>query len=186
MADDPRVQHLLDELLDSQATPEEVCSSCPELLPVVRARWREMRCLQANLDALFPLSDEPPKQPYGEPALPQIPGYRIEGGQLAAREGNGGSGSGQAQRHGLSQTPAGASDQCPPAGEPSASPTIRSATSAPATGWNRKPAGAGSTGSRDVCLATISISSWNWVARNVVHGRPDASMTSSAARFEPK
>ena len=33
MPDDPRVQQLLDELLDSQATPEEVCGSCPELLP---------------------------------------------------------------------------------------------------------------------------------------------------------
>jgi serine/threonine-protein kinase len=30
---DPRLQQLFDELLDSQATPEEVCVSCPELLP---------------------------------------------------------------------------------------------------------------------------------------------------------
>jgi len=38
MSDDTRVQQLLDELLDSQATPDEVCRSCPELLPEVRAR----------------------------------------------------------------------------------------------------------------------------------------------------
>ena len=41
MSDDSRLEQLLDELLDSQATPEEVCSSCPELLPEVRQRWRE-------------------------------------------------------------------------------------------------------------------------------------------------
>ena len=39
--DDPRVQALLEELLDSNATPEQVCADCPELLPVVRARWRD-------------------------------------------------------------------------------------------------------------------------------------------------
>ena len=33
MTDNPRLRQLLDELLDSHATPEEVCASCPELLP---------------------------------------------------------------------------------------------------------------------------------------------------------
>ena len=36
MPDEPRVQELLDELFDREATPEEVCGPCPELLPVVR------------------------------------------------------------------------------------------------------------------------------------------------------
>ena len=36
MPDDLRMQRLLDELIDSDATPEEVCGSCPELLPQVR------------------------------------------------------------------------------------------------------------------------------------------------------
>src|SRR5262249_58876415 len=36
MPDEPRVQELLAELLDRQATPEEVCGACLELLPVVR------------------------------------------------------------------------------------------------------------------------------------------------------
>jgi serine/threonine-protein kinase len=40
MPDDPRVQELLDRLSDSDFTPEEVCASCVELLPVVRDRWR--------------------------------------------------------------------------------------------------------------------------------------------------
>jgi serine/threonine-protein kinase len=93
MTDDPRVQQLLDELLDSHATPEEVCSSCPELLPVVRARWRWMRRVRADLDALFPAPpDYPGTKPDGlspppsEPApqqqegtgLPRIPGYEVE------------------------------------------------------------------------------------------------------------
>jgi eukaryotic-like serine/threonine-protein kinase len=78
MADDPRVQQLLDELLDPQATPEEVCGSCPELLPVVRQRWRRMCRVRADLDALFP----PPSKltpPPEEMALPRIPGYEVEG-----------------------------------------------------------------------------------------------------------
>jgi serine/threonine-protein kinase len=38
MTDDPRVQQLLEQLHASQATPEEVCATCPELLPTVRDR----------------------------------------------------------------------------------------------------------------------------------------------------
>src|SRR6516162_8823733 len=78
MADDPRVQQLLDELLDSHATPEVVCGTCPELLPVVRNRWRQMCRLQADLDALFPPPDAPAPQPPEGPAPPHIPGYEVE------------------------------------------------------------------------------------------------------------
>ena len=80
MPDDPRVQELLDELFDRQATPEEVCGSCVELLPVVRARWRQICRARAELDALLPtgpdggLSTLPP----GEPPLPAVPGYEVE------------------------------------------------------------------------------------------------------------
>jgi len=58
MADDPRVQQLLDQLLSGHATPEEVCASCPELLPVVRNRWRQLRLLRADLDAPVLFSDD--------------------------------------------------------------------------------------------------------------------------------
>jgi tetratricopeptide (TPR) repeat protein len=79
MNNDPRVQELLDRLLADQATPEEVCCSCPELLPEIRVRWRELCHVQAELDVLFPAPDEavghPPVQ--GN-ALPQIPGYEVE------------------------------------------------------------------------------------------------------------
>jgi serine/threonine-protein kinase len=70
MTDDPRVQQLLDELFDSDTTPEVVCASCPELLPEVRKRWQQMCRLRANLDVLFP--------PAVGPDLPQIPGYEVE------------------------------------------------------------------------------------------------------------
>jgi serine/threonine-protein kinase len=92
MTDDPRVEQLLDELLDPHATPEEVCASCPELLPVVRNRWRQMRRVCADLDALFPPPNvpstkvdahspppaEPAARPPGGTALPRIPGYEVE------------------------------------------------------------------------------------------------------------
>jgi serine/threonine-protein kinase len=78
MTDDPRVQQLLDELLDSHATPEAVCASCPELLPVVRDRWRQVCRLRADLDVLFPPTTEPAPRPAEQPALPQIPGYEVE------------------------------------------------------------------------------------------------------------
>jgi len=83
MTDNPRLQQLLDELLDSQATPEEVCASCPEFLPEVRRQWAEIRRIQAELDALFPASSEhgtnAPALPPSDGALPEVPGYQLEG-----------------------------------------------------------------------------------------------------------
>jgi serine/threonine-protein kinase len=78
MTDIPRVRQLLDQLLASQTTPEEVCESCPKLLPMVRHRWRQICHLRADLDALFPPPTEPTQQPLAGAALPQIPGYEIE------------------------------------------------------------------------------------------------------------
>jgi serine/threonine-protein kinase len=72
MTDDPRIEQLLEELQDSHVTPEEVCASCPELLPVVRERWRRICRVRRDLDALFPLADELAT------SLPKIPGYEIE------------------------------------------------------------------------------------------------------------
>jgi serine/threonine-protein kinase len=80
MADDPRVEQLLDELLDTQARPEEVCSDCPELLPEVRARWGQLCRVRAELDALFPAGPygSIPTLPSEELPLPAIPGYEVE------------------------------------------------------------------------------------------------------------
>ncbi len=74
MTIDPRLQQLLDALLDSHATPEEVCRSCPDLLPEVRARWRAVCHVRAELDALFPA---PTPRPEGM-GLPQVPGHQAE------------------------------------------------------------------------------------------------------------
>ena len=52
-----RVQELLDEISDAGCTPEEVCSNCPELLPEVRRRWRQMCTVEAELDELFPVPE---------------------------------------------------------------------------------------------------------------------------------
>ena len=73
-----------------------------------------------------------------------------------------------------------------PAGGPSASSTRRPATSPPSIGWNRNPAGTGITGSFAICRATMAMSSWNWAARSVVHGRPEPATTRSASSFDPK
>jgi hypothetical protein len=86
MPDDARVDELLKELLDSGATPEEVCRTCPELLAPVRTRWQQVRALQAEVAALFPESpsvdDANPNgvNPHAPPRpdLPHIPGYEIQ------------------------------------------------------------------------------------------------------------
>jgi serine/threonine protein kinase len=91
MADESRVQKLLDEILDADRTPEEVCSDCPELLSEVRRRWLQMRMVEAELDALFPKAEpatvsdggsgrdaEPPEADELSPDEPSMIGrYRI-------------------------------------------------------------------------------------------------------------
>jgi serine/threonine-protein kinase len=57
VTDDPRIKALLEKLQESGGTPEEVCRSCPELLPQVRKRWLQMLVLEAQLGQLFPPSD---------------------------------------------------------------------------------------------------------------------------------
>src|SRR5215472_12781191 len=80
MPDDLRVQELLDELLDRQTTPEDVCGACVELLPVVRKRWQQICRARAELDALLPtgLDRGLPTLPPEEPPLPAVPGYAVE------------------------------------------------------------------------------------------------------------
>jgi eukaryotic-like serine/threonine-protein kinase len=80
MPDDPRVRELLDELLDLQSTPEEVCRTYPQLLPVVRERWLQICRVRAELDAMLPIwpHEGPPTTLPEEPPLPQVPGYQVE------------------------------------------------------------------------------------------------------------
>jgi len=54
MADDPRVEALLEELLNSRGDAEEICHDFPELLPQVRAEWQRVREIQTEVGVLFP------------------------------------------------------------------------------------------------------------------------------------
>src|SRR5271166_2074007 len=83
MSANPDVFALLEEMLDSGRTPEEVCRDCPELLPEVRRRWKVFRLVDGSLAALFPDPETPPRADaivaVPHPAeLLQVPGYRVE------------------------------------------------------------------------------------------------------------
>jgi tetratricopeptide (TPR) repeat protein len=83
MTDELRVQQLLDEIFDSDRTPEEVCADSPELLAEVRKRWQQMCRVDEELEALFPTP-----APLGElrrfvplrarTGLPRIRGYEVQ------------------------------------------------------------------------------------------------------------
>src|SRR5262245_29443003 len=81
MARNPQVLGLLEEMLDSGKTPEEVCRDCPELLPEVWQRWQEFRLIDAQVRTLLPgLGTCPDAGATAPPAtgLPQVPGYEVE------------------------------------------------------------------------------------------------------------
>src|SRR5262245_24188816 len=96
MAGNPRVLGLLEEMLDSGKTPEEVCRDCPELLAEVRRRWEQFRLIDAQVGTLFPGIRTGPGAGAGGPGgpapregrelaqrtpangLPQVPGYEVE------------------------------------------------------------------------------------------------------------
>lgn len=73
-----RIRSLLEELLDSERTPEDVCRDCPELLPQVRWRWGRKLACDAQLDAMFPARVPCPPFVVTPPAdLPPIPGHEL-------------------------------------------------------------------------------------------------------------
>ena len=79
MPGDPRVKRLLEEILESDRTPEEVCQACPGLLTEVRHRLGRVRALDAEVEALFPTpggAPTPGDPPDGRP--PQLPGYDVQ------------------------------------------------------------------------------------------------------------
>jgi serine/threonine protein kinase len=85
MAGNPDVFALLEEMLESGRTAEEVCRDCPELLAEVRRRWKDFRLVDGALSGLFPDSEAPtpPASDGSRPApypagLPQVPGYQVE------------------------------------------------------------------------------------------------------------
>jgi serine/threonine-protein kinase len=83
MACNPDVFALLEEMLDSGRTAEEVCRDCPALLPEVRRRWQAFRLVDEAVAELLPERETPLDTdtvlPVPHPAgLPQVPGYRVE------------------------------------------------------------------------------------------------------------
>ncbi|MDB5390776.1 MAG: pknB 10, partial [Planctomycetaceae bacterium] len=89
---DPRVQDLLEKLMESGRTVEEECVDCPELLTQVQERWEWLRACDARLDAMFPLPESKSlvrTSTFLRAAvhLPTIPGYEIQ--QVLGRGGMG-------------------------------------------------------------------------------------------------
>jgi serine/threonine-protein kinase len=84
MSSDSQMVSLLEEMLDSGKTPEEVCRDRPELLAEVRQRWQESQRIDAQVVALLPAlrteaaagADAPGPTVSGPPTagLPQLPG----------------------------------------------------------------------------------------------------------------
>jgi serine/threonine-protein kinase len=77
-----QVLDLLEEMLDSGRTPEEVCRDCPELLAEVRQRWKQFCRIDAEVAELLPeqktTPHAAPTPPMPAAGLPQVPGYEVE------------------------------------------------------------------------------------------------------------
>jgi serine/threonine-protein kinase len=78
MPNERLIRELVEEVLETDRTPEEVCADFPELLWEVRRQWQRVCRVDAQLAAMFPASDTVPALGSFERELPQIPGYEIE------------------------------------------------------------------------------------------------------------
>jgi len=83
MPGDPRVAQLLEDILESDRSPEEVCRTCPELLSIVRERLRRIGLVDGELEAIFPGSGQdrietPGFAPTTDGEIPHVSGYEIE------------------------------------------------------------------------------------------------------------
>src|SRR5262245_33714585 len=76
------VLSLLEEMLDSGKSAEEVCRDCPELIPEVRRRWSDFCRIDAEVEALLPdpatVEAGGAITPAASTELPRIPGYEVE------------------------------------------------------------------------------------------------------------
>jgi serine/threonine-protein kinase len=81
MPGNSQILGLLEEMLDSGKTPEEVCRNHPELLPEVRQRWEEFQFVDGQVKTLLPgLATRPDGGDATTPPdrLPHVPGYELE------------------------------------------------------------------------------------------------------------
>jgi RNA polymerase sigma factor (sigma-70 family) len=89
MASNPQVLELLEEMLNSGKTPEEVCRDCLELLPEVRQRWQEFQLIDVQIRTSLPGLGTGPRvgttaPPGSVPAIPaaalpaHVGRYRVE------------------------------------------------------------------------------------------------------------
>jgi serine/threonine-protein kinase len=82
MPDESRVQLLLEEILNSSRTPEDVCAGDPELLTSVRQRLDRLRRVELQIAELFPDHDSTGQgfdtSVDSDDRFPQIDGYHIE------------------------------------------------------------------------------------------------------------
>ena len=80
MADDALILALVEEAIDSDLPPEEVCAQAPELLAEVKACLNECRNVRLAIDDLVP-SELPDDRPGAQSAtverLPTIPDYEV-------------------------------------------------------------------------------------------------------------
>jgi hypothetical protein len=83
--DELRIQQILERMLESGCDAAECCSECPELLPAVRRRWKELCGLDAEIEAVFPRVEPRLGVDSGSVSwsvsgtLPEIPGYDVHG-----------------------------------------------------------------------------------------------------------
>src|SRR5262245_4184490 len=83
MPGNPLIRELVQEILVSNRTPEEVCSDYPELLGDVRKQLKRAQSVEAHLVELFPSSIDGPANDrkslsLASGDLPEIPGYKLE------------------------------------------------------------------------------------------------------------
>ena len=79
--EDPLVGDLLDELFESDLTPEEVCGDRTDLLPTVREHWGKICRARTALEEMFPASLDSIdglRVADDETIFPSVPGYVIE------------------------------------------------------------------------------------------------------------
>lgn len=89
MAEEHLILRLLEQVLESECTPEEVCREFPDALAEVRARWLRVQAVEAEVEAIFPTprgggsAGGRTARPGGSFGVgsdpPRIPGYDIHG-----------------------------------------------------------------------------------------------------------